>query len=103
MKNLLKIEEYEELLTKPKVLLVFSAGWCGHCITFKPTLASFEKQHGKDIETVIIDIDDFENLADKYDIMSIPSLVLLENGIVAKQNVGGLSENVLAKFAGLVK
>ena len=101
MKEITNRVAYESIPKSGKVLLVFSAPWCGHCVHFKPVLKSFEEKYPNSVDINIIDIDDLEDVAEKYDIMSIPSIVLLENGRATKRHVGGLSVEEMTGFVGI--
>lgn len=59
-----------------KQILYFSAAWCGPCKMFKPTIN--EAASSMNIRSV--DVDQEQSLAQQYNIRSVPTLVLLENG-----------------------
>ena len=88
-------EDFKEL-TKNKVLVDFYATWCGPCKMLLPVLDSLSSE--VDIDIIKIDVDKYSELAREYGVMSIPCLVLMENGIEVKRNVGFLNENDLEKF-----
>ena len=56
-----------------KTLKYFSAAWCGPCKSFKP---------------IMTDIDQSETLARKYNVMSVPTVVIEENGIELSRFIG---------------
>lgn len=70
-----------------KVLIDFKADWCGPCKMFHPVLEDFSNK-AQGIEIVQIDVDKNPELANKYNVMSIPSLRLLENGKIVKESAG---------------
>ncbi|MBR2831075.1 thioredoxin [Candidatus Saccharibacteria bacterium] len=81
-------------------LMDFWAEWCGPCQMMKPTMEEFEQAHPEIIITKV-NIDEEEELAEKYEVSSIPCLVLLKDGEEIKRNVGILSLKKLEKFVGV--
>jgi len=59
-------------------VLDFYADWCGPCQMLKPILDEVEKEH-PDVEFVKINIDEQQEMAEKYKVMSIPTLVFLDD------------------------
>ena len=92
----LENENFEELIKNKKVVVDFYATWCGPCKMFGPV---FEKVSNESSITFIkIDVDAHEDIARKYGIMSIPTVVLLNNGEVEKKHMGFMTEVELKKF-----
>ena len=92
--HLEKEEDYKELIKTDKILVDFFATWCGPCKMLGPVLEKAES----DIKVIKVDTDEFEDLARGYGVMSIPTLVLLENGKEIKRNIGFIDKNNLEKF-----
>ncbi len=61
-----------------KKILYFTASWCGPCQRIKPTFYKLEKEY-EDISFNAIDVDMNRDLAEKYDIESMPTFVFLNN------------------------
>ncbi len=80
-------------------ILDFYADWCGPCQMMKPTMDEFEKAH-PDIKVTPINIDEQEELAEKYEVSSIPCIVVLKDGEEYKRSVGVLSLKKLEKLVG---
>ena len=59
-------------------VLDFYADWCGPCQMLKPILEEVEKEH-PDVEFVKVNIDEQQEMAEKYEVMSIPTLVFLND------------------------
>ena len=89
----LKNENFKELITE-KVLVDFYANWCGPCKMIAPELEKAESN----IKVVKVDVDEFEDLAREYGVMSIPTLVLFENGKETKRTIGFIDKDRIEKF-----
>lgn len=77
----------EVLQSKEPVLLDFWASWCGPCRIVSPTIEEIAKEN-KSIKVGKINVDEESELAAKYSIMSIPTLMVLKDGKVSAQSVG---------------
>lgn len=86
-------ENFKELI-KEKVLVDFYADWCGPC---KMMTKSLEKAESE-LQVVKVNVDTFEKIAREYGVMSIPTLILFENGEEVKRNVGFLDKDRLEEF-----
>ena len=77
-----------EVLESPQPVLVdFWAPWCGPCRIIAPHLEELDAERD-DLSVVKLNVDENPQVAAKYGIMSIPTLILFKNGQVAKQVVG---------------
>ena len=95
IKHYSKEEDFNEII-KNKVLVDFYADWCGPC---KMLAMEIEKAASEiDIDIVKVNVDDEEDIARKYGIMSIPTVVLLNNGEVEKKHMGFMTEKKKKKF-----
>lgn len=91
----LEKENFKELLKEnEKILVDFYANWCGPCKMIAPMLEKVESN----IKTIKVDVDIFEDLAREYGVMSIPTLVLFENGKETKRNIGFLDKEKIENF-----
>lgn len=78
-------------------LMDFYADWCGPCKMMIPIMEEFEKAH-PEIKVTRINIDEDEETAEKFEVSSIPCLVLMKDGEEVKRNVGAMSPKKLEKF-----
>lgn len=92
--------EKEVLKESKKVLIDFYADWCGPCQVLSPIVEEVAKSN-TDVKVVRINIDNAENIAIDYGIMSIPTLVVIEDGKEVRRSVGLISQSeieALIKF-----
>ena len=94
LKILDKQDNLEEITKEGKWLIDFSAKWCGPCRMLEPNLEAIANEYN----ILKIDIDEFQELSAKFGIMSIPTLVVFENGIETKRELGYKSEEELKKL-----
>lgn len=79
----------QEVLQSPiPVLINFEAPWCGLCRIVHPLLLQFQAECNGDVKLVKINADDNFKLSNGYRLKSLPTLILIENGIV-KQRLEG--------------
>lgn len=71
------------------VLVDFYAQWCGPCKALAPTLEDIAAEHAGQLEIVKVDIDDNPELATRFGIQSIPTLIVFDGG-EAKKTLKGL-------------
>lgn len=79
MKNPKSYEEISEYILKGKVVLLFTADWCGDCHYIAPFLPELEKEFSA-FRWLQIKQENFPVLYEKWNIYGIPSLVVFENG-----------------------
>lgn len=94
-----KEEDFEKVVLKneKKVLVDFNADWCGPCRMLKPVLDEIAETNDK-VKIVSINIDNNEKLAKEYGVMSIPCLVLFENGKEIDRAVGLMPKSEIEEF-----
>jgi len=72
----------------------FSATWCGPCKQFKPIM---EEMAGDGYSIEFIDVDQEQNKAEKYNVRSVPTVVIEDNGIEVDRFIGVLPKNQVIK------
>lgn len=99
--SVINIEEkdFEEkvLKSKKRVLVDFYAEWCGPCKMLSPVIEKLSEETDE-YEFVKINVDNAENISRRYGVMSIPTLIVFENGNELKKSVGFKSLNELKEF-----
>jgi thioredoxin 1 len=80
------------------VLVDFWAEWCGPCKMIAPILEEVAVSHAGRVKIAKVDVDDNREIAAKYGIRGIPTLMLFKNGELAAQKVGALSKAQLTAF-----
>ncbi len=75
------MSKFAELLKSTEPVLVdFSAEWCGPCKQLKPILEQVKNKVGTSAKIIKIDIDKNRSLAEKFQIRSVPTLILFKDG-----------------------
>ncbi|MCI5774696.1 MAG: thioredoxin [Erysipelotrichaceae bacterium] len=98
MKIISNVKEFEEVLANnDKVLVDFYADWCGPCKMLAPVLEEVSQENG-DVAIVKVNVDQAQELAMKFNVMSIPTLIGFVNGKAVKQTMGFMPKPELNKF-----
>jgi len=95
--SVLKInnENYEEEVLKSNkpVIIDFYADWCGPCRMMSPIIDEIAEEKAESIKVGKVNVDENQELAMKYGVMSIPTIVIIKNGEVSKTFVGVRNKN----------
>lgn len=87
---------FNEEIAVGKVLVDFYADWCGPCKMLLPVLEESEARIQIPIKKVNVDVS--SNIAREYGVMTIPTLILFDNGKEIKRNVGFVNAGELEEF-----
>jgi thioredoxin 1 len=89
--NLIKYlndENFDRSVASGVVLVDFYADWCGPCRMLSPVIEELAQEMGNKITVAKVDTDQAGNTAAKFEVTSIPTLILFKNGQVVKRVVG---------------
>ncbi len=89
--------ENEVLKSDKKVLVDFWASWCGPCRMVSPLVDEIAEER-TDIKVGKINVDEQQELAIKYGVMSIPTLMVIENGEVVKKQIGAVPKDMIIEM-----
>ena len=94
--SVLKLEnanfEDEVLNDQGKVLVDFYADWCGPCKMMSPVIDGIAEKLNGSVKVGKINVDENQELAIKYQVMSIPTIMIFNNGIPVKTFIGVTDE-----------
>ena len=87
---------FDELLQEEKLVIVdFWATWCGPCRMLSPLLDEVEAEMEDQVEVVKVNVDDADEIAMRFRIMSIPTLLFFKNGQMVDRSVGAMPKSAL--------
>ena len=87
---------FPELLQGNKLIIVdFWATWCGPCRMLSPILDEVEEEMSDKLTVVKVNVDDADEVAAQYRIMSIPTLLFFKNGQIVDKTVGAMPKSIL--------
>ena len=86
------------LQSEQPVLMDFWAEWCGPCKMIAPFLDEAATEYADKMSVVKLNVDESPNIAAKFGIRSIPTLMLFKDGAVQAQKVGAFSKSQLTEF-----
>ena len=96
MVNEITDQTFEELTKEGKVLVDCFATWCGPCRMLSPIIDALAEEN-KDYKFYKLDVDNSNEVVKKYGVMSIPTVLIFENGELKGKNVGFISKEELEK------
>lgn len=100
VKTLIQATFKEEVLQAAQPVLVdFYADWCGPCRMLRPTLDALSEERA-DVKFAAVNIDENPELADEFDISSIPCVILFKNGAEADRSIGLVPKEALEDLLG---
>jgi thioredoxin 1 len=90
--------EADVLKSDKPALVDFWAEWCGPCKMIAPLLEEAASEYSDKMSVVKINVDESPNIAQKFGIRSIPTLMLFKDGAVQAQKLGAMSKSQLQEF-----
>ena len=84
----LTTDNFEEATGKGKVLVDFWAAWCNPCRMVAPVIEQLAEEFNGTVTVAKVDIDSESALAARFDVMSIPTVLILKDGVEVKRIVG---------------
>ena len=90
--------ETDVLQSDKPALVDFWAEWCGPCKMIAPLLDEAASEYSDKMSVVKLNVDESPNIAQKFGIRSIPTLMLFKDGAVQAQKLGAMSKSQLTEF-----
>jgi thioredoxin 1 len=90
--------ETQVLSSKTPVLVEFWAEWCGPCKMMAPLLDETARLYGEQIRMAKINVDEEPKLASRYNVRSIPSMMIFKDGAPVATQVGAVNRSRLEAF-----
>lgn len=87
-------KNFQEVTSTGLVIIDFWAPWCGPCKMITPTMEDISSENDN-IKVGKLNVDDYPELAGKYGVMSIPTLLFFKDGEVKDSSIGVVSKNVI--------
>lgn len=92
--------ELESIVKSDGLVIVdFFATWCGPCKMLMPVIDDFSKDMGEKVDVVKVDIDKFSDLAEKHNVLGVPSLFFFKDGQLQEISKGFKPKEKLAEIA----
>ncbi|PIT94165.1 thioredoxin [Candidatus Falkowbacteria bacterium CG10_big_fil_rev_8_21_14_0_10_43_11] len=89
--------EQEVLQAKQPVLVDFWAPWCGPCQMMGPVIEELARDLAGKAKVGKLNVDENQTTAEKYNVMSIPTIIIFKNGQIAEEMSGVQSKEALAE------
>lgn len=80
--------EKEVMEENVPVLIDFWASWCGPCRMMSPVIDKIAEEMGDKLKVCKVNVDENHELAEKYEIMTIPAFIIIKNGAEAGRTIG---------------
>ena len=99
IEEILGLDEFEKIINENAIVLAdFYASWCGPCKMQAPILHEFSLDLKDKIKVVKVDVDQNPDLASKYSVQSIPTLIIFKDGEIKDKVVGLTTKATLSEM-----
>ena len=101
MQHLTSNTQFEQLINNPEntpVLVDFHTQWCGPCKMLNPVVEAIAEQYASKLKVLKVDADEFQQIAAKYSVRGIPTLMMFKQGMPASSKVGVGTMNQIEAF-----
>lgn len=92
-------ENFDQIVSEKKTLVDFWASWCGPCRMMSPVIDAIAAER-TDLCVGKVNVDEESDLAQRFGVMSIPTVMLFENGARVAQNVGYAPKEKILEMIG---
>lgn len=89
---------FDELIKSGTVLVDFWAAWCGPCRMLGPVLEDIDQKTAGRLKIVKLNVDKHGDIAGRYRIMSLPTMILFKDGVEAEKIIGYQSKKALMEL-----
>jgi thioredoxin 1 len=86
---------FEEMVKSGTVLVDFWASWCGPCRMLAPVIDDLNQELGSQLTIVKLNVDEYGQLAAKFEVMSLPTMILFKDGKQVEKIIGYQSKRAL--------
>jgi len=93
-----KSENFDTVIEEGVVLVDFHAEWCGPCKMISPILQELADEYEGKVQIVKVNVDEESDLAQRFSVMSIPTLILFKDGQIFGRKTGFVPKPKLKEF-----
>lgn len=92
-------ETFDATLASPEPVLVdFWATWCGPCRMIGPVIEELAAEYKGKAKVCKVDVDEQPELAERFQVMTIPTVIVFKNGQIAEKTIGAKSKQAFAQM-----